>query len=69
MNSHESATGASRNADIDPVSFFEPARSLDELAVEQGVAPLVSLDELVGRGIDDFDDFLAAIASLRGDGQ
>jgi hypothetical protein len=39
--------------------------SLDDLAREQGVQPITSIDDLRGEEIDDFEDFLKAIRSLR----
>jgi len=40
--------------------------SLDDLAREQGVQPITSIDDLRGdEEIEDFDEFLKAIRSLR----
>lgn len=36
-------------------------RSVTELAAEQGVQPIADPDELAGKPVDDFDEFLAAI--------
>ncbi len=47
---------------------FWETKSLEELAAEQGVAPIEDLDEVFGRASelwddnDDFDRFLAATA-------
>ncbi|MEV6299989.1 hypothetical protein AB0M02_11365 [Actinoplanes sp. NPDC051861] len=40
-------------------------KSLDQLAQDQGIRPLDSVDELAGSPVDDFDEFLAAIQSAR----
>ncbi|MET7911542.1 hypothetical protein ABZS98_25380 [Streptomyces avermitilis] len=57
-----------RIADISPIGSSS-SRSLNDLAAEQHVAPLASVDELSGGDIDGLDDFLAAISSVRGDDQ
>ncbi|MFI2712223.1 hypothetical protein ACH495_19070 [Micromonospora sp. NPDC018662] len=44
-------------------------KSLDDLAREQGVTPVRSVEELRGAPIDDMDDFLAALRSARGEGE
>jgi hypothetical protein len=41
-------------------------KSLDDLAREQGVAPVQSLEELRGAPLDDMHGFLAALRSARG---
>jgi hypothetical protein len=40
-------------------------KSLDQLAEEQGVQPIVSIDDLRGEPVDDFDEFLRAVRSAR----
>ncbi|WP_221348434.1 hypothetical protein [Streptomyces beigongshangae] len=55
-----------RILDIGPIDS-PSSRSLDDLAREQHVAPLASVDELSGGDIDGINDFLAAISSVRGD--
>jgi hypothetical protein len=40
-------------------------KSLDQLAEEQGVQPIVSMDDLRGEPIEDFDVFLEAVRSAR----
>lgn len=68
MQPDESTIRVLRIADISPISS-PSARTLKDLAAEQHVAPLASVDELAGGEIDGLDDFLAAISSVRGDGQ
>ncbi|MGK5446049.1 hypothetical protein [Streptomyces radiopugnans] len=46
-----------------------PLRTLDDLAAEQGVAPLTSVRELAAGDIDGAEDLLAAISEIRGDGR
>ncbi|GAB1514847.1 hypothetical protein [Actinophytocola sp. KF-1] len=43
------------------------AKSLDELAREQNVSPLSNIDQLRGETVEDFDLFLEAIRTARGD--
>lgn len=43
----------------------ERARSIADLAAEQGVQPLSSIADLTGEPVDDFDEYLAAIRSTR----
>lgn len=50
------------------VDIAEP-RSIEDLAREQGVAPVRSADELRGPELDDMDAFMAAIRSARGEGE
>lgn len=40
-------------------------RSIEELVAEQGVRPITAASELVGEPVDDFDEYLTAIRSLR----
>jgi hypothetical protein len=40
-------------------------KTLDELAKEQGVTPIQSIDELRGEDVEDAEEFLRAIRSLR----
>ncbi|MEX2552307.1 MAG: hypothetical protein WD627_04830 [Actinomycetota bacterium] len=40
-------------------------RSVEELVEEQGVRPISKDDALVGEPVDDFDEYIAAIRSLR----
>lgn len=40
-------------------------RSIEELVAEQGVRPITDASELVGEPVDDFDEYLTAIRSLR----
>lgn len=40
-------------------------RNLDDLVIEQGVAPVTDTSELVGERMDDFDEFLDLMRSLR----
>ncbi|MEU4163365.1 hypothetical protein [Actinoplanes sp. NPDC026670] len=49
---------------IDVLDSARP-RSLEQLARDQGIRPLESLDELSGPPIDDFEGFLAAVRSAR----
>jgi len=42
------------------------SKSLDELAQEQGVEPIESIDDLRGDDIDD-DDFINFIRAIRGE--
>jgi len=43
------------------------SKSLDELAQEQGVEPIESIDDLRGDDIDDDDDFINFIRAVRGE--
>lgn len=40
-------------------------RTVDDLVAEQGISPLSDASELVGERMDDFDEFLDAVRSLR----
>jgi len=43
----------------------QTSRSLQDLVSDQGVQPISSVDDLIGSSVDDFDEYLAAIRSLR----
>jgi ADP-ribose pyrophosphatase YjhB (NUDIX family) len=45
------------------------SKSLDELAREQGVRPIRSIEELQGAPAEDMEEFLAALRSARGEGE
>ena len=49
---------------VEPVTEAA-SRSVAELVAEQGIAPITDAHELVGEPIDDFEEFIAAIRSLR----
>lgn len=53
---------------LEAVSQVQEAEeiSLDEAVRQQGIAPVSSVEELVGPAVDDFDEFLAAVRSVRG---
>ncbi|MGH3443647.1 MAG: hypothetical protein ACRDUY_16695 [Nitriliruptorales bacterium] len=39
--------------------------SLDQVLHRQGITPVASIDDLTGPAVDDFDEFLAAVRSVR----
>lgn len=49
---------------VEPVRE-EQVRSVEDLIAEQGVRPISAAADLAGEHVDDFDDYLAAIRSLR----
>lgn len=50
---------------LKPVEKAEE-RPLEELVREQGVRPVSSIEELTGPAVDDFEEFLTAVRSVRG---
>jgi hypothetical protein len=58
-NGHRSETLASST----PPSA--PLKSLDQLLSEQGVEPVTRIEQLAGPSIDDFDEFMSAVRSVR----
>lgn len=44
-------------------------KGIDQLAREQGVVPVRSIDELRGEPLGDMEEFLAALRSARGEGE